>query len=108
MLYRCLDLGLSILKFSLIEESSISDKARELREKNRQVIVKRVDVAVDLNSLLQQVKDGGIVAVYKCSHCGAKLKIGGNTRTENLTVCEHCGNKIETMELADFLKDALS
>lgn len=46
------------------------DKARELREKDRQIIVKKTDVSVNLNALLQQVKDGGIVAIFRCPHCG--------------------------------------
>jgi DNA-directed RNA polymerase subunit RPC12/RpoP len=84
------------------------DKARELREKQKQVTVKRVDISVNLNELLQQVKDGGIVVVYRCPRCGGKLKIGKDTSMESLKVCEYCGSEIEVMEIADFLKTAVS
>jgi len=84
------------------------DKARELREKQTQVTIKKVDISVDLNKLLQQVKDGGIVVVYRCPHCGGKLKVGKDTSVESLKVCQYCGSEIEVMEMAEFLKTALS
>jgi len=86
----------------------IYDKARELREKEKQIVVKTTDISINLNTLLQQVKDSGIVVVYRCPHCGGKLKIGKDTSGESLRMCEHCGFEIETMDLADFLKTALS
>lgn len=58
----------------------------------------------DLNALLKQIRDGGIVVVYRCPHCQAPLKIGKDTKTESLRACEHCGSGIETVELADFLR----
>jgi lysine biosynthesis protein LysW len=84
------------------------DKARELREKDKQVVVRRTDILVNLNELLRQVKDGGIVAVYRCPHCGGKLKIDKNVTMDKLRVCEHCGSEIEIMNLADFLRTVLS
>jgi hypothetical protein len=84
------------------------DKARLLREKDKQVIVRRTDVSVNLNELLRQIKEGGIVAVYRCPHCNGPLKINNKSSIESLKICEHCGSKIETVDLADFLKTALS
>jgi DNA-directed RNA polymerase subunit RPC12/RpoP len=74
----------------------------------QEVIVKRMDISVDLNRLIRQVKDGGIVVVYRCPHCGGKLKVGRDATVESLKVCEYCGTEIEAMELADFLRTALS
>jgi len=90
------------------EELKMIDKARELREKKRGVVVKRVDISVDLNELIQQVKDGGIVVVYRCPHCGGKLKISKDVDATTLKKCEHCGSEIETTELVEFLRTALS
>jgi len=84
------------------------EKARELRKKQKQFTLKTVEVSVDLNKLLQQVKDGGIVVVYRCPHCGGKLKIGKDTSVESLKVCQHCGSEIEVMDVAELLKTALS
>ncbi len=92
----------------VFEEMRMYDKARELREKDRQLIIKKTDVSVNLNALLQQVKDGGIVAVFRCPHCGGKLKVGSQTTLNSLRVCEHCNSEIDTMDLADFLKTVLT
>lgn len=74
----------------------------------KEISIKKTEVSIDLNSLLRQLKDGGVVAVYRCPHCGGKLKIDRNASMDKLRVCEHCGSEIETMDLADFLKTALS
>jgi hypothetical protein len=90
------------------KELKMPDKARALREKDKQGAVKHVDITVNLNELVRQFKDGGIVAVYRCPHCGGKLKVDKNVDIAKLKVCEHCGSEIESMDLADFLKTALS
>jgi lysine biosynthesis protein LysW len=93
----------------LYEEMKLDDEARETREKARQLLGKEKQVVVvDLNKLIQQVKDGGIAVAYRCPHCGADLKIDKNTSVESLKVCEYCGSEIEVMGLADFLRTALS
>lgn len=83
-------------------------KAQVLRDKASSLTMKSIGVSVDLNKLLKQIRDGGIVAVYKCPHCGGKLEVNKNTRAESLEVCTHCGSKIETIHIADFLRDTLS
>ena len=90
------------------EELRMYDKSRELREKDRHIIVKNTNVSINLNALLQQVKDGGIVAVFRCPFCGGKLKINKNTTLDLLKTCEHCNSQIETVDLADFLKTVLT
>jgi transcription elongation factor Elf1 len=92
----------------VFEELRLYDKARGLREKDRQLVIKKTDVSVNLNALLQQVKDGGIVAIFRCPHCGGKLKISDKTTLNSLRICEHCGSEIEAIDLADFLKTVLS
>ena len=92
----------------IFEELRMYDKARELRERDRHILVKKTDISINLNSLLQQVKEGGIVAVFRCPHCGGKLKIESKTTLNSLKTCEHCGSEIESMDLAEFLKTVLS
>jgi uncharacterized protein (DUF983 family) len=92
----------------IYEDLRMYDKARELREHDRQIFVKKTDVSVNLNALLQQVKDGGGVAIFRCPHCGGKLKINENTTMNSLRTCEHCGSDIESMDLADFLKTVMT
>jgi hypothetical protein len=90
------------------ETLRLYDKARELREKDKHIIIKKTDISLNLNALLQQIKDNGLVAIYRCPHCGGKLKVDKNADISKLKVCEHCGSEIESMDLADFLKTALS
>jgi len=92
----------------IYERFGMYDEARKLRDREREVIVRKTDISVNLNALLQQVKDGGIVVVYRCPNCGGKLKVSKGTSVESLKVCEHCGSEIEALDLADFLKTALS
>jgi hypothetical protein len=92
----------------IFEDLRMYDKARELRERDRHIMVKKTDVSINLNALLQQVKDGGIVAVFRCPHCGGKLKVSDKTTLNSLKKCEHCGSEIEFMDLADFFKTVLS
>jgi DNA-directed RNA polymerase subunit RPC12/RpoP len=84
------------------------EEAGKVRAKRDELTVKRTDVSLNLNALLKQVKDGGIVAIYRCPHCGRKLKVGSKTTLKSLRTCEHCGSEIEAVDLADFLKTALS
>jgi DNA-directed RNA polymerase subunit RPC12/RpoP len=90
------------------ETYGMNDEARVLREKDKQVVVKKTEVSVDLNALLQQVKDGGIVAVYRCPRCGGNLKVGKDCHLEKLKACPYCNTEIKTMDLADFLRTVLS
>ena len=90
------------------EKLKIYDKARLLRQNEKQTIVKHTDVSVNLNELLKQVKDGGIVAIYRCPHCNGTLKVNDKTSLKSLKICAHCGSEIETVDLADFLKTALT
>ena len=84
------------------------EEAGRIRAKRNELIVKKTDISINLNALLQQVKDGGIVAIYRCPHCNGKLKIGNRSTLNSLRTCEHCGSEIEAVDLADFLKTALS
>jgi lysine biosynthesis protein LysW len=89
------------------ESLGMVEEARRARDRARGLGLK-TEVTVDLNALLQQVKNGGIVVVYKCPSCGGVLKIGKTTGLEQLKVCEHCGAEIEVVSLAEVLRAALS
>lgn len=92
----------------IYEDYKMYEEAGRVRAKGEEILVKQTNFAVDLNRLLQQVREGGIVAIYKCPHCGGKLKIGKETSLQSVTVCEHCGSEIQAMDLVDFLKTVLS
>jgi DNA-directed RNA polymerase subunit RPC12/RpoP len=83
------------------------DEAGRMSARGRRAPVVRT-VTIDLNTLLKQIKNGGIVAVYRCPYCGANLKVDKGTTRKSLRKCTHCGSEIEAMALADFLKSTLS
>jgi len=60
-----------------------------------------------LNDLLNQVKDGGISAIYRCPNCNGTVKINKETALDSLRTCEYCHSDIRTVDLIDFLKAAL-
>lgn len=92
----------------IFENLLMYDKAKKLREKDKHFVVKNTAVSVNLNDLLKQVKDGGIVAVYRCPHCKGKLKLSKETTMNSLRTCEYCGTEIEALDLIDFLHTVLS
>jgi DNA-directed RNA polymerase subunit RPC12/RpoP len=94
----------SVFENNLVDYES----ARKMREKDKRVEIRQTNVSVDLTAILKQFQNGGIVAVYRCPHCSGKLKISKDTTMKTLKTCEYCGSEIEAMELADFLKTALS
>ena len=83
-------------------------EAGKARAKSSEIKIRRTEVSVDLNSLLGELKEGGIIAVYRCPHCGGKLKVSKESELESLRSCEHCGSEIEAVDLADFLRSVLS
>lgn len=92
----------------IYEKRGMYEEAGKVRATNREIVIRKTEVTVDLNSLLRQIAEGGIVAVYRCPHCGGKLKVSKDSTVDKLSACEHCGNEIQTMDIADFLKTVLS
>jgi hypothetical protein len=92
----------------IYERYGMYEEAGKVRAKGDVVIVKTTGVTVDLNKLLQQVKDGGLVVIYRCPHCNGNIKIGKETGTESLQFCAYCGMRIEMLDLMEFLRSALS
>jgi DNA-directed RNA polymerase subunit RPC12/RpoP len=82
-----------------------SKKEKELRDNNRTITNKQI--SVDINLLLEQVKNGNLAIPYKCRNCGASIKIDKQTTKENLCYCAYCGSAMKLIEIEDFLKNVL-
>jgi len=89
----------------LFEEFSLFEEAGAARKKmNKQVVT---NITIDINQLLDKLKSGGLVSVYKCPNCGASIKISGETSTTQLSKCEFCGTVLRTDDLIKFIQDIL-
>jgi len=89
------------------EKGKYNPKSKILSQQQN-ITIKKLDISFDLNKLLQQVKDGGIVVIYRCPHCSVPLKIGKDTRVEQLKKCEYCDSELQSIDIAEFLRTALS
>jgi len=62
---------------------------------------------VDLNELLKQISQEGLVVIYRCPHCNANIKISKDSTLGKLRTCEHCGSEIRILDLEDLLRTTL-
>jgi len=85
----------------VLNDETLFEKARELRDRARSSQVKIT--SIDVNELIRQLKESGGTVAYRCTNCGAGLKVNGDTKSPNK--CEYCGTKIEN--LPDILKAML-
>jgi hypothetical protein len=92
----------------IYEDLGMYKEAGDARTKNKQLSIRNTEITVDLNKLLNQIKDGNLIVVYRCPHCNAPLKVNNESNIESITVCSHCNTKIETIDVVDFLKAAVS
>jgi hypothetical protein len=90
----------------LFEEFGMIDAAGTVRKKGKAQVV--TNISVDLNQLLEKLKSGGLVSVYKCPNCGGSIKISGTTSTQKLSKCEYCGTVLQTDDLVNFIRDILT
>jgi hypothetical protein len=90
----------------LFEEFGMIEAAGTVRKKGKAQVV--TNISVDLNELLDKLRSGGLVSVYKCPNCGGSIKISGKTSTQKLSKCEYCGTVLQTDDLVNFIRDILS
>jgi DNA-directed RNA polymerase subunit RPC12/RpoP len=86
----------------IYEELDMPEKAGEMRRKKREI------VTLNLNALIRQLGERGFTITYHCSNCGAPVSISGETKAEAVQYCSYCGSRIETIDLANFIKKYLS
>ena len=87
------------------EKLNFLDKARSLRERDKTTTVRQVQV--NINHLLDQMKQGSLVVPYKCPSCYASIKISGETTPDRLTNCPYCGTTLAITDIEKFLSSIL-
>jgi rubrerythrin len=87
------------------ESIAMWKEAGDMREKGSSKTVKHVNV--NLNDLLDRIRDGGLAISYKCRSCGAGMSVDGSSNANGLRFCPYCGTATDTDTLTSILKDAL-
>jgi DNA-directed RNA polymerase subunit RPC12/RpoP len=82
-----------------------ADKARAINNASNSFTIK--NIALNLNKLIQQLREGGIATTYRCPSCGASINISGETSAESLRFCNYCGTTLKTTDLVDFVQRIL-
>jgi len=81
------------------------DKAKALREMGKTTIVKHQ--YVDINRLLEQIRQGNLVIPYRCPNCQAGITINKETSADRLTKCPYCGSALVVSDIERFLSSIL-
>ncbi len=76
-------------------------EAGELRRRARAQVVTHIEV--DMNDLIDKMRNGGLTASYACPSCGGSIKISGATPTTSLTTCSFCGAALRMTDIAELL-----
>jgi hypothetical protein len=88
------------------EKLNLLDKAKSLRERNRVSTVRQVNV--NINSLIEQLRMGGLTIPYRCQGCGATITIDSKTGDGGMRYCSYCGSAIDTELLGHMIQQALN
>jgi DNA-directed RNA polymerase subunit RPC12/RpoP len=75
-------------------------EARARERTTKQVVQQQI---VDINALLEQLRNQRMVVPYKCPNCQGTIKITGTTESRNLMNCEYCGSLLAERDLAEYL-----
>ena len=81
------------------------NEAGQARDKKSSRTVKHV--TVNLNDLIEKVRDGGLTIPYKCHSCGATITIDSHSDPNGLKFCSYCGSAVDPDSMLDIIKNAL-
>jgi DNA-directed RNA polymerase subunit RPC12/RpoP len=76
-----------------------------MRDKSKTTIVKHQ--YVDINHLLEQIRQGNLVVPYRCPNCQAGITISKDTSLDRLTSCPYCGSALIVSDIEKFLSSIL-
>ena len=87
------------------EELGLWKEAGAVRDKKSTRTVKHV--TVNINDLIEKVRDGGLTIPYKCRSCGATITIDSSSNPDGLKFCSYCGSGVDLDSMLDIIKNAL-
>ena len=89
----------------IYDQAKMWKEAGDTRRKARRVVTTQVHL--DVNHLIDQMRQGGLATTYSCPACRSPIKISGDTPASSLQTCGYCGSSIQTTDLVDFLTNAV-
>jgi DNA-directed RNA polymerase subunit RPC12/RpoP len=87
------------------ENLGLWKEAGTVRDKKSARTVKHV--TVNINDLIEKVRDGGLTIPYKCRSCGAMITIDSSSNPDGLKFCSYCGSGVDLDSMLDIIKNAL-
>ena len=85
----------------LYELKGYLDEAKRIRTMGR------TTVSVNVNELLNKIRDEGLAVPYRCPSCGASITVDSHSQPEGLRFCSYCGSAVNTDALVKLLETAL-
>lgn len=89
----------------IYENLGLWKEAGTVRDKKSARTVKHV--TVNINDLIEKVRDGGLTIPYKCHSCGATITIDSKSNPDGLKFCSYCGSAVDPDSMLDIIKSAL-
>ena len=86
---------------TIYESLGMWKDAGDVRRTGKRTVVTQVQV--DVNSLIDQMRRGGLTSSYTCPACHSPIQITAQTDVGSLRHCQHCGSVIQTTDLVEFL-----
>ncbi len=89
----------------LYEKIGMWREAGLVRDKTSSTTIRHV--SVDVNDLIDKLREGGLSIPYKCRTCGATITIDGGSSAGRLYKCQYCGSSTDIETLTNLLQGAL-
>ena len=86
------------------EDLTMYEEAGRIRKMAMQERNTSRNVSVNMNQLIDQVRQGGLALPYKCPNCGGSLKIDKDF-APGIKVCAYCGTPLDTTVIASLMKN---
>ena len=90
----------------LYESIYLFDRAKKGRKIDKHHITKHIHM--DINALLNQLRESKLVSAYSCPRCSAPIKIDASTNASMLSTCPYCDTQLKITDIENFLRSILS
>lgn len=83
------------------EKAGFLEKAKQLRIKNKNQVVHHI--TIDVNKLLDFLRQSNFTIPYKCPSCQATIKINSQRDANRFFLCEYCGTSLQAVDVQNLI-----